>query len=178
MVHTFPKCICPKVDVIARMDFELACYDSAVQCFKHNATMRPYPLKSCHRTDCYYVVSLILTGWSIYTTVCYIRTSWLVDLFWRHVNWSSLILSQEVRKMCSLHISEELMCGRPKYVMTVVFNLRSSSQREQSVSSVSSKQWAVTLFWAQAWRTCGPELSERNRENQRCLMMRHNLRFP
>ena len=29
-VHTFPKGICPKVDVIARLEFELAYYDSAV----------------------------------------------------------------------------------------------------------------------------------------------------
>ena len=31
-VHTFPKGICPKVNVIARLEFELAYYDSAVHC--------------------------------------------------------------------------------------------------------------------------------------------------
>ena len=30
-VHTFPKGICPKVNVIARLEYELAYYDSAVQ---------------------------------------------------------------------------------------------------------------------------------------------------
>ena len=30
-VHTFPKGICPKVNVIARPEYELAYYDSAVQ---------------------------------------------------------------------------------------------------------------------------------------------------
>ena len=32
---TFPKGICPKVNVIARLEFELAYYDSAVQRFNH-----------------------------------------------------------------------------------------------------------------------------------------------
>ena len=32
-VRTFPKGICPKVIVIARLEFELAYYDSAVQRF-------------------------------------------------------------------------------------------------------------------------------------------------
>ena len=36
--HTFPKCICPKINVIARLEYELACYDSAVQCFNHYTT--------------------------------------------------------------------------------------------------------------------------------------------
>ena len=40
-VHAFPKCICPKVNVIARLEFELAYYDSAVQRFKHYTTRRP-----------------------------------------------------------------------------------------------------------------------------------------
>ena len=34
-VHTFPKGICPKVNVIARLEYELAYYDSAVQRFNH-----------------------------------------------------------------------------------------------------------------------------------------------
>ena len=29
-LHTFPKCICPKVHVIARLEFELAYYRSPV----------------------------------------------------------------------------------------------------------------------------------------------------
>ena len=37
-VHTFPKGICPKVNVIARLEFELAYYDSANHRFNHEAT--------------------------------------------------------------------------------------------------------------------------------------------
>ena len=37
-VHTFLKGICPKVNVIAQTEFELAYYDSAVQCFNHYIT--------------------------------------------------------------------------------------------------------------------------------------------
>ena len=46
-VHTFPKGICLKVNVIARLEFELAYYDSAVQRFNHY-TMRtpPFVLKT------------------------------------------------------------------------------------------------------------------------------------
>ena len=32
-VHTFPKGICPKVNVIARLEYELAYYDSAAHRF-------------------------------------------------------------------------------------------------------------------------------------------------
>ena len=41
MVHTFPKGICPKVNVIARLEFGFACYDSAVHRFNHNTTRTP-----------------------------------------------------------------------------------------------------------------------------------------
>ena len=37
-VHTFPKGICPKVNVIARLEYELAYYDSAVHRFNHYTT--------------------------------------------------------------------------------------------------------------------------------------------
>ena len=37
-VHTFPKGICPKVKVIARLEYELAFYDSAVHRFNHYTT--------------------------------------------------------------------------------------------------------------------------------------------
>ena len=40
-VHTFPKGICPKVNVIARLEYELAYYDSAVHRFKHYTTRTP-----------------------------------------------------------------------------------------------------------------------------------------
>ena len=40
-VHTFPKGICPKVNVIARLEYELANYDSAVHRFNHYTTRTP-----------------------------------------------------------------------------------------------------------------------------------------
>ena len=40
-VHTFPKGICPKVNVIARLEYELAYYDSAVHHFNHYTTRTP-----------------------------------------------------------------------------------------------------------------------------------------
>ena len=36
--HIFPKSICPKVNVIARQEYELAYYDSAVHRFNHYTT--------------------------------------------------------------------------------------------------------------------------------------------
>ena len=41
-VHTFPKGICPKVNVIARLEYELAYYDSAL-----TITPRGHPPKRC-----------------------------------------------------------------------------------------------------------------------------------
>ena len=40
-VHTFPKGICPKVNVIARLEYELAYDDSAVHRFNHYTTRTP-----------------------------------------------------------------------------------------------------------------------------------------
>ena len=40
-VHTFPKGICPKVNVIVRLVFELADYDSAVHRFNHYTARTP-----------------------------------------------------------------------------------------------------------------------------------------
>ena len=40
-VHTFPKGICPKVNVIARLEYELAYYDSAVHRFNDYTTRIP-----------------------------------------------------------------------------------------------------------------------------------------
>ena len=44
-VHTFPKGICSKVNVIARLEYELAYYDSAVHRYNHY-TMRTPPFKN------------------------------------------------------------------------------------------------------------------------------------
>ena len=40
-VHTFPKGICPKVNVIARLEFEFTYYDSAVHRVNHYTTSTP-----------------------------------------------------------------------------------------------------------------------------------------
>ena len=40
--HTFPKGICPKVNVIARLEYELTYYDSAVHSFNHLTTRTPH----------------------------------------------------------------------------------------------------------------------------------------
>ena len=40
-VQTFPKGICPKVNVIARLEYELAYYDSAAHRFYHYTTRTP-----------------------------------------------------------------------------------------------------------------------------------------
>ena len=45
-VHTFPKGICPKVNIIAQLEFELAYYNSAVHRFNHYTTRTP-PLSMC-----------------------------------------------------------------------------------------------------------------------------------
>ena len=42
-VHTFPKGICPKENVIARLEFELAYYDSVVHRFNHYTSRTPPP---------------------------------------------------------------------------------------------------------------------------------------
>ena len=39
--YTFPKSICPKVNVIARLEYELTYYDSAVHRFNHYTTRTP-----------------------------------------------------------------------------------------------------------------------------------------
>ena len=40
-VHTFPNGICPKMNVIARLEYELAYYDSAIHRFDHYKTRTP-----------------------------------------------------------------------------------------------------------------------------------------
>ena len=40
-VHTFPKGICPKINIIARLEFKLAYYDSAVHHFNYYTTRTP-----------------------------------------------------------------------------------------------------------------------------------------
>ena len=39
--HTFPNGICPKVNVVERLEFELACYDPALRRFNRYTTRTP-----------------------------------------------------------------------------------------------------------------------------------------
>ena len=52
-VHTFPKGICPKVNIIARLENELAYYDSAVHRFNHYTTRTPPKSRFCVGTTKY-----------------------------------------------------------------------------------------------------------------------------
>ena len=58
-VHTFSKGICPKVNVIARLEYELAYNDSAVHRFNHYTTRTP-PFQAV-------VVSILLYGCTTWT---------------------------------------------------------------------------------------------------------------
>ena len=40
-MHTFPKGICPKVNIIVQLEYELAYYDSTVHHFNHYTTRTP-----------------------------------------------------------------------------------------------------------------------------------------
>ena len=51
-VHTFPKGICPKVNIIARLEYELAYYESTVHRFNHYTTRTP-PLKFLESNQIY-----------------------------------------------------------------------------------------------------------------------------
>ena len=50
-VHTFPDGICPKVNVIARLEYELAYYDSEVHHFNHYTT-RTFPPPQKKKKQC------------------------------------------------------------------------------------------------------------------------------
>ena len=60
-VHTFPKGICPNVNVIARLEYELAYYDSAVQRFNHYTTRTPPRLDV--RLSVYAYMSAFVREW-------------------------------------------------------------------------------------------------------------------
>ena len=53
-VHTFSKGICPKVNVMARLEFELAYYDSVIYRFNH------YPTRTL---PCILGLSLFISFW-------------------------------------------------------------------------------------------------------------------
>ena len=50
-INTFPKGICPKVKVIARLEFEVVYNDSAVHCFIHYTTRTHPTLKRKNHTE-------------------------------------------------------------------------------------------------------------------------------
>ena len=45
-VHTFPNSISPKVNVIARLEFELRNFESAVQLLRHEDTLNIFLINS------------------------------------------------------------------------------------------------------------------------------------
>ena len=59
MVHTFPKGICPKVNVVVRLEFELMYYDSAVQHFNHYT---PGTIPLAQEFQCLIISILIVQG--------------------------------------------------------------------------------------------------------------------
>ena len=69
-VHAFPKGICPKVNVIVRLEYRLTYYDSAVHCFNHYTTRTP-PQIICLHTDvfkyCYLTVTIQLSVSHLFT---------------------------------------------------------------------------------------------------------------
>ena len=57
-VHALPKGICPKVNVIARLEYGLAYYDSALRRFNHYTTSTPPHRLNPNRYDKTVVVYL------------------------------------------------------------------------------------------------------------------------
>ena len=84
-VHTFPKDICPKVNVIARLEYELAYYDSAVHHFNHYTTRTPpiFRRKSIwnHRQKCNKIITEFIRSWKRYLDDCF--------LFWK-CQWDNI----------------------------------------------------------------------------------------
>ena len=54
-VFNFPDGICPKVNIIARLEFELVYYDSAVQRFNHYTTKTSPTTLKVKPTERYYL---------------------------------------------------------------------------------------------------------------------------
>ena len=54
-VHSFPKGICPKVNIIARLEYELTYYDSGVRRFNH--TPRGHPPTFISLSFCLFFIS-------------------------------------------------------------------------------------------------------------------------
>ena len=75
--NTFPKGICPKVNLIARLEYELAYYDSAVHRFNHYTTRTPQPedvgIKALLRLHIHsFVLFLIFLAHSFYVIYSYL----------------------------------------------------------------------------------------------------------
>ena len=66
-VHTFPKGICPKVNVIARLEFELAYNDSAVRRFNHYTTRMRTCVRVCLKS--FYVVVVVVVHLNFFHSI-------------------------------------------------------------------------------------------------------------
>ena len=84
-VHTFPYGICPKVNIIAQLEFELANYDSAVHRFNHYTMWIPPLLSAEDMSICIIIKIQSLVVWSndwlICLTVCQTFLSYLMPAF-------------------------------------------------------------------------------------------------
>ena len=61
-VHTFLKSICPKVNVIARLEYELAYCDSAVHRFNHYTTRTPFVIWARGNKSMFFKIVFILAS--------------------------------------------------------------------------------------------------------------------
>ena len=86
-VHTFPKGIFPKVNIIVRLEYELAYYDSAVHRFNHYTTRTP-PLNSLILLT---LVSIIIVSHS--KCLLHIMVLLTVLLFLLHYTYKIVIFS-------------------------------------------------------------------------------------
>ena len=84
-VHTFPKGLCPKVNIIVQLEFELTYYDSAVQRFNHHTWFnvskwfnkkKKNPLKTLCFSSLYEIQSDLFPVFSRYITEP--LASWIV----------------------------------------------------------------------------------------------------
>ena len=111
-IHTFPKGICPKVNVIARLEFELAYYNSAVQRFNHYAT-RTRP-----RSILYYKIDFWLIVWvSWHVKLC--RLFYTKSIFLQ-INSSSS--KKSVKSKYSVEFSKTFLFQAIQFSKQFLFN--------------------------------------------------------
>ena len=86
-VHTFPKGICPKVNVIARLEYELAYYDSAVHRFN---TINKDRQRADTHTYTHKHAYLYITDYSL---ICFSHFVWCFPYRWPQWTFISFLIS-------------------------------------------------------------------------------------